>query len=128
MKNLIVYGAGKQGKVYVDRLLTCGMQREKLRLVDSNSVLWGEKYQNIEIQNPQIVFEESYDLVVVSVSDRFSEQILQQLKEVFNVPEEKITFPMRTMMLPKSEMYDIDSLTLINMRENVFGREVFWGV
>lgn len=128
MKNIVIYGAGKLGKAYVDRLLACGMQRETLRLVDTNSVLWGEKYQNIEIQNPQIVFRESYELVVVSVSDRYREQILQQLKEVYIVPEEKITFPMRTMMLPKSEMYDIDSLTLINMRENVFGREVFWGV
>ena len=76
MKNIVIYGAGKLGKAYVDRLLACGMQRETLRLVDTNSVLWGEKYQNIEIQNPQIVFRESYELVVVSVSDRYREQIL----------------------------------------------------
>ena len=46
MKNIVIYGAGKLGKAYVDRLLACGMQRETLRLVDTNSVLWGEKYQN----------------------------------------------------------------------------------
>lgn len=41
MNNIIIWGMGKYGKAYVDALISCGIKKEKIRLADSNSKLYG---------------------------------------------------------------------------------------
>lgn len=41
MENIIIWGTGKYGKAYVDTLVSCGIRKEKISLVDANNKLWG---------------------------------------------------------------------------------------
>lgn len=85
----------------------------------------GGVYQGIEIQDPQKVFCEKYDLVVVSVGEKYKKQILEQLRDIYKVPDEKIIFSTGTLVLPKGEVHDAGNVILLDMRENIFGSEQY---
>lgn len=126
MGNIIIWGVGKYGKAYVDALISCGVRKDRIRLADSNSKLYNGEYQGIKIQEPEKAFGEKYDFVVVSVGEKYKEQILQLLKEVYNVSNEKILFSTRTLVFPRGGVYDIANVTLLDMKENMFGGEQYF--
>lgn len=37
MNSIIIWGMGKMGKAYVDSLISGGIKKERIRLVDSNT-------------------------------------------------------------------------------------------
>lgn len=92
-------------------------------------MVWGGvEYQGIEIQDPKRVFCEEYDLVVVSVGEKYRKQILEQLRDIYNVPDDKITFSTRTLALPKRTIYDVGNVMLLDMGENIFGSEQYFNM
>ncbi len=121
--SMIIYGVGKLGRQYVDKCLSCGMERDNIKLVDSNKELWGKWYQNIEIQNPEEVFKEQCDVVVISAGDKYRKEIAEYVINYYHVPEEKIAYHTQTVIIPKSRTFDIGSIMLVDIGKSAFGKK-----
>jgi len=112
MREIIIYGVGEIGRNYIDDCMESGVKG--LRLVDSNSSLWGTEYREIIICNPADIMWKDFGLVVITVSENYGKdiEILNELKTVYNVPEEKIALWRETMILSEKELYNLGDMIL----------------
>ena len=108
MERVIIYGIGIIGKEYVDYCIEQGVK--ELKLVDSNSSLWGTEYRGIKICNPTEIKWDEYDLVVTAVNDKNREKIYEQLVTVYKVLKEKIVSHRETIVLSDKEIYNIGDM------------------
>lgn len=126
MKNIIIYGIGRYGKYYVDKCISCSIKN--ITLTDSNSKLWGEKYQGFVIQNPDVVFAQNFDSVIISVSDKYKMDLYRHIKNNYNIADKKITYYDETVVLDKNEIYNMGNIELkekINSSMIVTTREFY---
>lgn len=128
LKRIIVYGIGFLGKAYVDKCISCGISEKNIQITDSNKQLWGKKYQNIEITNPDKVFSNEYDMVVISVGKRYQREVLWQLEEHYNVPVEKILYSSNQIILPEGNSCYVSNMQLIDIPDNIFGNKKYYGI
>lgn len=125
---MIIYGIGKLGQNYVDKCLSCGMERHNIKIIDSKKELWGKKYKDIEIQNPEEVFKEQYDLIVISTGDKYRQEIEEYLINYYRVPKEKIMYYKQTVIMPKIKIHDAGNIMLADTGKNVFGKKQYYGM
>lgn len=126
VENLVIYGCGKCGRAYVDKCLAVGMEKSIILLTDSDSRLWGTRYGDLEIHSPDEVFANGIGIVVVAVGGKYKEELRRQLIEKYHIPEEKIIFQARTLMLPRCDTYGIDSIFLMDADEDVYGMTQYY--
>lgn len=113
MEKAVIYGIGRIGKRYIDQCILCGVVG--LKLVDSDSSLWGTEYKGMEICNPETVSWQEYRLVVIAVGDigsKYSQEILNRLINTYQVPREKIADWRETMVLSEKESYNLGNMEL----------------
>ncbi len=125
MRKIVVYGIGKIGKKYIDVCIE--NEVGGLILVDSNDDLWDTDYRGIRICNPQSVDWQKQDLAVITVGDKYREEIFNQLLFCYMMPKEKIVFWRETLILSEKETYNLGNMILdepINAGTIVTGREL----
>lgn len=126
VKKLVIYGAGKIGKAYIDKCISCGLNQIELCFIDSDSRLWGESYKGVEIQPPDIALMDDVDMVVIAVSSKYRGEINQQLKDKYHLADSRITYCTETLMLPKCKMYEVKNAFFMNIDENMFGMPQYY--
>jgi len=126
INELVIYGAGKLGKAYIDKCLSCGLTRDQLCCTDSNRLLWGKNYRGLEIQNPDIVLTDTVDMVVIAVGYKYKEEVMQQLKDQYHIADNRITYHTETLLLPKCEMFWAKNVFFANINENMFERPQYY--
>ena len=95
-KETIIFGIGKYGKQYVKRCADCKVSH--IRITDSNKELWGTEYMGIS--------------VVVAVSDKYREEIFNELAEQYKVPSKNMKYYTETIVLSKEEIYNMGNMSL----------------
>lgn len=121
IRKLVIYGAGKIGKAYIDKCISFGLNQIQLCVIDSDSCLWGESYRGVEIQNPDAALTDNVDMVVIAVGSKYRTEIRQQLKERYHIADGRITYCTETLVLPKCEIYDVRNALSLHIDENMFG-------
>lgn len=124
MKKKIIYGIGKIGRDYIEKCITQGIVG--LKLVDSNSQLWGSQYKGLTIHNPQNILWQEYELIVITAGHKCRCEIFEQLTTVYKIPKEKIVYWDETIILSEKEVYNLGNALLnekINIGMIVTGRE-----
>ncbi len=104
----IIFGIGKCGKEYVKRCVECNV--DSIRIIDSNKELWGKEFLGISIEEPKKVLADNVELVVVAVSDKYQQEIFQQLTEEYKVLPESIKYYKETIVLSKEERYNMGNM------------------
>ncbi len=90
MDKIVVYGIGKIGKGFVDKCIDSGIK--DIRITDSNRELWGQKYRNIIIQEPQSAFLIKYDQVIIAMGEKNRQEVTDKLVRLLGVPDSKIAY------------------------------------
>lgn len=108
-KKIIIFGIGKYGKEYVKRCIDCKVNG--IRIVDSNERLWGDVFMGIPIENPEKVLRTVVELVVIAVSGKYGQEILEQLINRYGIPEKKIKYYRETVVLSENEIYNIGNMS-----------------
>lgn len=72
----------------------------------------------MEIANPEETDWKEYDLVVITVSDRYKMEIYSNLVTKYSLSKEKIVFAEETMILSSEEIYDAGNTILKNVIED----------
>ena len=109
-KEIIIFGIGKYGKQYVKRCVDCKVGH--IRITDSNKELWGTEYMGISVERPEDVFTDRVELVVVAVSDKYRNEIFNELAEQYKVPSRNMKYYTETIVLSKEEIYNMGNMSL----------------
>ena len=109
-KEICIYGIGKFGKEYVHKCIECGVHN--IKIIDSNEELWGADFEGIPIQNPSEVLSESTELVIIAVSDKYKQEIYEQLICGYKIKAENILFYTETLVLSDKEIYNLGDMSL----------------
>ncbi len=107
-KETIIFGIGKYGKEYVKRCVECNVGN--IRIIDSNEELWGKEFMGIPVENPERVLADSVELVVIAVSDRYQQEIFEQLTKQYKVLPRNIKYYKETIVLSKEEKYNMGNM------------------
>ncbi len=108
-KEIIIFGIGKYGKEYVKKCVECKV--ENIKIIDSDSQLWGDTYMGIPIRNPEETLTDFHGLVVIAASEKFRQEILEELKSKYQVPAGNIRFYTETVVLSKDEIYNMGDMS-----------------
>lgn len=105
MGKVLFYGLGEFAQSYLGYCLSQGLT--DMDITDSEQKFWGAaiKYNNItkKIINPNNISWDEYDLaVIVSDSDEYCENAINQLTTTYNVPREKIKVLSEVIAITKS--------------------------
>jgi len=102
-RDVIIYGIGKIGKGYVTECVEKDINI--IKIIDSDSNLWGMQYEGITIQNPAELLPESTEVIVIAVAEKYRKEIEEQLIEKYNISLERIMYFADTMILSDKEIY-----------------------
>lgn len=108
-KETIIFGIGKYGKEYVKRCIDCKV--DHIRITDSNQELWGTEYMGISVDRPEDVFKDGAELVVVAVSDKYRQEIFNELTERYKIPSGNMKYYTETIVLSKEEVFNIGNMS-----------------
>ncbi len=126
IEKVVIYGAGKIGKSYVDKCLSCGLEKTKLFITDSNSSLWGKYYKGLEIKSSDNVLTDDVDMVVISAGNKYKEEIAQKIKDKYHIQNSKIAYYNETLILPGGGVHKIDNMYFMNMNVGMLGIQQYY--
>ena len=109
---IIVFGAGTVGKRYLVRCRQCHVRG--LRVVDTDTKLKGTNIEGYTIENPQEVFSQPIDMVIIAVGKKYSQEIFDCLKLNYKVSGEKICYVSQTVVLSPDEIYNLGNMQFSN--------------
>jgi len=134
MKNIIIYGAGHMGQLYLSHL---DDDTKCVAFVDGDPVKQGKTYFGIPIIPPQKIIGLEFDKVVICVNAhsvhsisfgwKYEEEMLQVLDEL-GIPEEKITLQCNRVESNIKPFKFVSELSEIMKNRNVPGAVAECGV
>jgi sugar O-acyltransferase (sialic acid O-acetyltransferase NeuD family) len=86
-ESICIVGAGGQGKIVLDTLLACGIERSRIRMTDRNSLLIGTYVLEVPIETPDIPLDLKAASFHVAIGEnRTRERLSEQLVKMGGVP------------------------------------------